>query len=479
MARFNFLRKGKTKTTNLAGGVAYQETPELELVSILLTSFAKDQFYRSANDTFDRVKALSTTCDPAFAAKAAVYARTEFGMRSITHVLAGHLAKRASGTNWGKSFYDKVVKRPDDMLEILSYYTSLHNKRPTNAMKKGFAAAFNRFDTYQLAKYRGENRDFKLVDAVNLIHPRSTDKNHKGLKQLVEGTLRNTNTWEAKLSASKGDKKQKQAAWQELLKSNKLGYFALLRNLSNILEQAPDMVDIACKQLTNERRIKKSLVLPFRYLTALEMIEKLNFQGTRKVMVALNKALDISCSNVPRFEGKTLIVLDVSGSMTSQVKGTTPAKIGSVFAAILSKANLESDFMVFDNTARYEQLNPLDSTTTIAKSIPFTGGGTNFHSIFEKANKGYDRIIILSDMQGWMNNAYGSNNVPKSYNEYCKKTRTQPHLYSFDLAGHGSLQFPQNKVYCIAGFSDKVFDLMKVLEQDRNALVNKIKAVAL
>ena len=78
-----------------------------------------------------------------------------------------------------------------------------------------------------------------------------------------------------------------------------------------------------------------------------------------------------------------------------------------------------------------------------------------------------------------MNSGYGSNNVPKSYNEYWKETRTQPHLYSFDLAGHGSLQFPQNKVYCIAGFSDKVFDLMKVLEQDRNALVNKIKAVAL
>ena len=192
----------------------------------------------------------------------------------------------------------------------------------------------------------------------------------------------------------------------------------------------------------------------------------------------MNKALDISCNNVPQFKGTTLIVLDVSGSMMSRIKGITPARIGSVFAAILSKANLDSDFMVFDNSARYQQLNPLDSTMTIAKSIPFTGGGTNFHSIFQRANKPYDRIIILSDMQGWMD-AYGSRDVPKSFRNYCAKNKVQPHLYSFDLAGYGSLQFPQNKVYCIAGFSDKVFDLMNVLEQDRNALINRIKAIEL
>jgi 60 kDa SS-A/Ro ribonucleoprotein len=36
----------------------------------------------------------------------------------------------------------------------------------------------------------------------------------------------------------------------------------------------------------------------------------------------------------------------------------------------------------------------------LARSIPFAQRGTNFNAIFQRANRAYDRIIILSDMQG-------------------------------------------------------------------------------
>ena len=41
-------------------------------------------------------------------------------------------------------------------------------------------------------------------------------------------------------------------------------------------------------------------------------------------------------------------------------------------------------------------------------------------------------------------------------------------FYSFDLAGYGTLQIPQKDVYCLAGFSDKIFDIMKYYESDKN-----------
>jgi len=45
MAKFNTTQKGgKTLTENLAGGQAYSQSKELELASILLTSFVSDQF---------------------------------------------------------------------------------------------------------------------------------------------------------------------------------------------------------------------------------------------------------------------------------------------------------------------------------------------------------------------------------------------------------------------------------------------------
>lgn len=471
MSKFN--AKVNTRTENLAGGEAYQESPKLKLVSQLLTSFVKDQYYRSEKQGLvDLEKAFDEVSDKKFTAKAAIFARTKFGMRSVSHVIAGLIAKTVKGSEWTKNFFDKVVHRVDDMTEILSYYLSKFKKPIPNSMKKGFKRAIGRFDEYQIAKYRGEGKVVSLVDLVNLIHPKPNKKNEEALKLLVNGELKSKNTWESKLTsagqtAKNEDQKNelKGQAWKELILEKKIGYMALLKNLRNIFEQAPEVIDEALKILVDEKMIKKSLVLPFRFTTAIDEISKL--PGTKKIIMSLNKAVDISLSNVPKFNGDTLVVLDTSGSMEGQ-----PAKIGSLFSAVLVKSN-ECDFMTFSDDAKYQTLNPMDSTLTIANSIRFMSGGTNFHSIFNKATKAYDRIIILSDMQGWV----GYNAPVGKYNEYCKKFNCKPFIYSFDLNGYGTLQFPESNIFAIAGFSDKIFDIMALLEQDKNALINEIEKI--
>lgn len=477
MSRFNTTSEG-TKTVNLAGGQAYKQTPELELISILLTSFANDQFYRSANDTFERLKELVRICDKKFVAQATVYARTKFGMRSITHVVASELAKHIGGEKWAKDFYSAVIYRPDDMMEILSYHTANNGKIP-NSIKKGFAKAFDKFDRYGLAKYRGEGKGFKLIDVVNLVHPTPVEKNADAITALVKGELKSFDTWEVELSkagqsASTDEEKAefKKDVWIKLIKENKLKYFALLRNLRNIIEQAPEVINEALELLCNETLIKKSLVLPFRYLTAFEEIQKLtDGKIVRQTLMALNKAVDIAVSNVPKFDGETLVVLDVSGSMQMGHMGTkSPHIIGALFSAVLAKSN-NCDFMVFSDNAQYHNINPMDSTITISNSLLFASGGTNFHAIFQTANKKYDRVIILSDMQGWI----GGNTPTREFAEYKKSTGANPFVYSFDLRNYGSMQFPETNVFALAGFSEKVFDTMKLMEQDKKALVNEIK----
>ncbi len=473
MSRFNQTSKG-TKILNLAGGEAYSQTPELELVSILLTSFANDQFYKSANDTFQRLKKLVIICDKRFVAQAAVYARNQFGMRSITHVVASELAMFISGESWAKDFYYAIVRRPDDMMEIASYHFSKNGKL-SNSMKKGFAKAFDKFDRYQLAKYRGENKGIKLIDIVNLVHPVPVEKNADAINALVKGELKSFDTWETELSkagqVSTNEEEKadfKKEVWVKLIRENKIGYFALLRNLRNIIEQAPNEINQAIKILTNETYIKKSLVLPFRFMTAYEELEKINNgKIVRTVLMALNDAVDIAVKNVPKFDGETLVVLDISGSMVGK-----PAVIGSLFSAVLIKSN-NADFIVFADNAKYVNVNPKDTTITIANSIRFAAGGTNFKAIFEVANKKYDRVMILSDMQGWI----GGYTPVNEFNQYKKLTGANPFVYSFDLNSYGSMQFPETNVFCLAGFSEKIFDIMKLLEQDKKALVNEIKKV--
>lgn len=481
MTKFNTtLPKQKTLTENLAGGQAYSQSDELALVSLLLTSFVNDQFYRNTQSSLDDLRKISAKVkDKEFLAKAAIYARDRFGMRSITHALAGELTSELNGKEWGKNFYDKVVVRVDDMTEILSYYlaykTNKDNPKFPNALKRGFAKAFDKFDGYQLSKYKGENKEVKLVDIVNIVHPVPTEKNKEALQLLVKGELKSTDTWESKLSQagqiaeSEEDLASLKAdAWKGLISERKIGYFALLRNLRNIITQAPDVVPAACELLTDERLISKSRVLPFRFATAYEEISKLGSSTeVRNVLVAINKALDISVMNVPKFDGQTLVVLDVSGSMSGK-----PSEIASLFGAILAKAN-NCDVMTFSNNAQYKSYNPMDSVLTIRSGFRFSGGGTNVRSVFQKANKAYDNIIILSDFQSWI----GYETPTKEFNDYKKKYNCNPHVFSWDLAGYGTLQFPESQVYCLAGFSDKVFDIIDLLKTDKNALINDIKSI--
>ncbi len=479
MSKFNVKSIAKT-ILNYEGAPAFQQSPEMELLSVLLTSFATSQFYRSEAETYERIiELLAQLKDKKFAAKAAVYARTQFGMRSITHVLAAEIAHTVKGATWTKSFFDKIIYRPDDMMEILAYYLNKYGKPIPNSMKKGFQRAFGRFNEYELAKYRKDYASVSLIDIVNIVRPVPQEGNREALQKLVADKLRSFDTWESEVTKAGQDadvesvEEKKKDAWTKLVSTKKIGYFALLRNLRNILLNAPEVLDEALAMLVEEKRIRKSLVLPFRYMTAIEEIEKENEDGVRKILTALNNAVDISLSNVPQFKGRNLIALDVSGSMMGK-----PIKIGSLFASVLYKTN-DSDLMLFSDDAQYISLNPGDSTLTLAKSIydySFKiNGGTNFHAIFESANKAYDRIFILSDMQGWV----GPGTPVKVFEEYRRNTGADPFVYSIDLQGYGSLQFPQRKIFCLAGFSEKLFDVMGYLEKDQNAFIQEVEKIEL
>lgn len=225
--------------------------------------------------------------------------------------------------------------------------------------------------------------------------------------------------------------------------------------------------------LTNETLIRRSLVMPFRFRTALDAIESVEvsrFQR-QKVVRALNKAVDLSLANVPHFKGRTLIAMDCSGSMLRK-----PMKVGSLFASVLYKVN-DADLMLFSGDARYVTFNADDGSLSLAQRIEEKAewSGTNFHAVFQRAKRRYDRFVILSDMQAWM----GHWTPKESFDRYVKKVGQRPRIYSFDLAGYGTLQFPEREVYALAGFSDKTLETMRFLEEDKHALIRKIESIDL
>lgn len=461
-------------TTNLAGSESYKQDDTLGFVSLLLTTFLQDKFYESGTDQMDRLVKYATTLDPLFVAKAAMYARKEHGIRSATHVIAAEVARRLKNTKDGWKIIHNLIHRPDDMLEILAYTRTKYGKGIPAILRKGIASKLEDFDAYQLAKYKAATSHYKMVDLFNLIHPKPNEKNKDTYAKLMKGELANTQTWEAKLSDAGNDADKKKESWNSLLIEKRLGYFALLRNLRNIVQDAPELIDIACQQLIDPSSIKHSMVMPFRFKTASDELLQIPGSQAQKVVQAIAQAANISVDNVPHWDGNTLIAVDASGSMTESTNKTRPIDIATLFAAAMFKKN-DADILLFDSKATFINADKTMNVITMANSLLHVvttkfGGGTDFNIIFN-TNRRYDRIIVLSDMQAWV-----GGEVP-NYNAYCLQQKVDVKIHHFDLAGHGTMQFPQKNIYCYAGFSDKIFDIMQFIESDKNALIKTINDI--
>lgn len=462
-------------TTNVAGGTSYEIDAKTELTLTVLSSLLKDTYYESSDKRLERIRGLIPQVPIEYVAKLAVYVRKVYGLRSVSHVLAAEVAHdpRAKGSDWLRRMISGVVKRPDDAQEIVAYTVERWGKPIPNAMKKGLAHRLARFDAYQLGKYKGRGHKVNLYDVVNLVHPPRTE----AIDALMNGTLLAPDTWEVALTASRGE--DKGAIWEQLVVDDALPYFATLRNLRNIAEYAPQALPLALTKVSDPNQITESLVMPFRYVTASRAVQQAYDEGKiterqgHQIMAALTTAIDHSLSNVPEFSGKTLLAIDGSGSMTWTSSGEQPADNAALFAAAFVKRNPDTTVVVFDNRASVVLCKPHLPVADIAQAIrgKCCGGGTNFDSVFAVVNPSdYDRAIFLTDQETW-----GHSRSPLGYNPwdedmrrfepgYARALREIEQVIIWDLTGYGNLSMPKDKHIGLGGFSDRCFDLLKVLD---------------
>jgi hypothetical protein len=199
---------------------------------------------------------------------------------------------------------ERVIQRADQLCEFVAIYWKDGRVPLSGQVKKGLAAAFPKFDEYQLAKY-DRGGPIKLRDVLFLCHAKPRDDAQAGVwKKLVWGRLAAPDTWEVALSAAgSGNGASKQEAWTRLVAENKLGALALLRNLRNLREAGVDeKLVLSALEAMNAQR-----VLPFRFLAAARHAPHWE--------PALETAMLKCVAAQPKLAGKTVLLIDVSGSM--------------------------------------------------------------------------------------------------------------------------------------------------------------------
>jgi 60 kDa SS-A/Ro ribonucleoprotein len=503
--RFNIFKKAINTVKNYEGAKAYSITPETELYSAVVTSGLSDLHYEKSDNRLKRIIELMNQCSADFIARLAIYTRNQMHLRSISMVLMVELAKRQH-TNFSLSnVVPKVVQRADEITELLGYYQIANNRtgvkklnKLSKQLQKGLGSSFNQFDEYQFAKYN-RTAEITLKDALFLVHPKAKDEAQQIIfDKIATDTLAIPYTWETELSLLGQTKfasiSEKELAvkmkWEELIDSNKLGYMALMRNLRNIIEAnvSANHIDKVCNTLANEKAVLKSKQLPFRYLSAFRELSAIKSRFTAMILDALESAISISASNIKGFDIHTSIVIacDVSGSM--QVAVSPKSKIllydiGLVLGMIMKNrcknvmAGMFGDTWKIINTGNKSILNNVQEFYKREGEVGYSTNGYKVIDDLVARKEVVDKVMLFTDVQMYDSSLVG-NSLEKSWNNY-KKMVPNAKLYVFDLAGHGKapLSLKRNDVFLIAGWSDKIFDVLDAIEQGGNAIskINEIE----
>jgi hypothetical protein len=362
--------------------------------SVMANMLWEDEFYEDGQSIAKRIQEtvaeiLKTKNGPQKVADIAYEARTQMKLRHVPLLLVAALihANTKETRALVAGTITRVVQRPDEMGELISLYWDGKRKMLPSQMKKGLGEAFRKFDAYACAKWNSDSAAVKLRDVLFLAHVKPANEEQTALwKKIVEKTLESPDTWEVNLSGG-ADKKE---TFTRLLKEEKLGALALLRNLRN-MQQAGVEESLIREGLG---KMKTERVLPFRFITAARYAPALEPE--------LEKAMFKCLEGHAQLKGKTVLVVDHSGSMEAPISGKSELKR---FDAACALAMLLREIC--------EQVQVVSFTNDAVTVPPRRGfalrdaifdaqhwGGTHIPTAVKFADKlGYDRCIVVTDEQ--------------------------------------------------------------------------------
>lgn len=466
MASLNQTRRTAPIFTH-EGGRAAHDTPINTLRRTVMTCMLwEDRFYEDGEAVADRIKRLVHSVSLEAAAQVAIEARTVMKLRHVPLLIVREMARHPK-LRWSPRVVSQtlaeIIQRADELSEFLAIYWKDGKQPLSKQVKLGLAKAFQKFNEYDLAKYN-RNKDIKLRDVLFLCHSKPVDgiggwtaadrrefaatgrinrstfftQGELLYGKLIYDQLETPDTWEVELSKSK----DKSASWARLLNEKKLGDLAFLRNLRNMKEAG--ISDFSIKAYGDERRWGR--VLPFRFIAAARMnpgLEHIIEPWMLKCM-----------ENQPKLPGKTVFLVDVSGSMfgTRVSEKSDLDRFDAAAALAVLGRELCEEVAVISFSSNVVQVPARRGFALIDAIDRSQGHSATFlgRALDTVAQNPYDRIIVITDEQS------ADTGREKLHNTYI-----------IDVGGYEKSLRYEGEVTRISGWSESVFDFIQMLESDK------------
>jgi hypothetical protein len=498
------------------GGAGVARDAKSELFLLAVTNMvAEDTFYESATVRDSRFRDLVhqvTREDPSWVARFVPFLRNDMLMRSASVVMAAEFALARKGTENPvfpsvREVVASALQRADEPAEFIGYWKARTGRRTLpGGVQRGIADAVARlYNEYAALKYDGGTRGIRMGDVIEMSHPTAVapwqddlfryllDRRHNPQDIRVElGQLPMITNWrelqavpaESRRAFLRSPQREQFAerlklagmtwedfsgwitggmdaeAWEAIAPT--MPYMATLRNLRNFEQAglAPATLNAIVAKLTDPEAVKRSKQFPFRFLSAYKAVSSLKLQA------ACEEALDLSLSNVPALRGRSLILVDCSGSMfpgmsRSDKSGLHRYELAALFGTALWKravtAGEHADLVAFGTGSQVMSFPKGQSLLPAIGKFPQMGGTYTAEAV-QRHFAGHDRVIILTDEQA----ADGQVDrvVPA----------TTP-LYTFNLAGYRAGHGISGTAgrHTFGGLSDKAFIMLALLERGQSA----------
>lgn len=294
-------------------------------------------FYEDGIEIADRIASLVPLCGTADVAALAIEARQRMGLRHAPLLLAVEMARHKPHRSSVRATVAGVVKRADELAELLTIYWRNGRCSVAHSVRHGLADALRGFDAYQLAKYDRDGK-VKLRDVLRLVRPKPANDEQRALwGKLVKGELESPDTWEVALSAGK----DKRETFERLIAEKKLGGLALLRNLRNMVQAG--VPRDAMRSALDSARFQG--VLPFQFISAARHAPGLEADIEARMLE--------SAAEMPKLSGTTVLLVDISPSMGVSLSAKSElTRIEAACALAILAREMCEDVRVFSFSSR-------------------------------------------------------------------------------------------------------------------------------
>ncbi|MFF4850118.1 TROVE domain-containing protein [Streptomyces sp. NPDC001194] len=498
------------RAANHQGGRGHVRDARSELFLLAVANFVTQRtFYESGEARDDRYSALVRRLaveDAAWTAGLLGWLRTDGNMRTASLVGAAEYVKArldagATGGPSNRAVVDCVLRRADEPGELLAYWTATYGRSVPKPVKRGIADAVRRlYSAASLLKYDTASKGFRFGDVLNLVHAcpdpakpwqgelfrYALDRRHRpetaqvpegnrtllAHRELMELPVEERRavvtapdgaerlaaagmTWEALAGWLQGP--MDAAAWEAVIPS--MGAMALLRNLRNF-DQAGVSDAVAAQvaaKVADPEVVARSRQFPFRYLAAYQHAPSLRWA------YPLERALGHSLANVPALPGRTLVLVDRSGSMWSPLSDRSQlnrADAAAVFGAALALRAEKADLVQFGTDSKQVPYGRGESVLKVLERFEDLGG-TNTSEAVRRHYKGHDRVLIVTDEQA----AYHYGGDPTAL------VPDEVPVYTWNLAGYRTGHAPSGSGnrHTFGGLGDAAFRMVSLIEDGRDA----------